>query len=150
MVALVAARHAGDTGAALVVRAELPGVEIRRWISASRSRAPIKGERNDAPPEGYSAHRKNARPSVFSRTFALPAKVEIVAFSVSHARSVTVDLAQCQKSSRAKSRESQLSEEEYKEASFPKSNSADVEQPATTTRRACLLRSTSSRMPKAF
>jgi HSP20 family protein len=67
-----------DTGAALVVRAELPGVEDKALeLSAEETTLTIKGERNDTPPEGYSVHRKERGAFRFSRSFALPAKVDV-------------------------------------------------------------------------
>jgi HSP20 family protein len=67
-----------DTGAAFVVRAELPGVEDKALeLSAEQGSLTIKGERKDTPPEGYSAHRKERTAFRFSRSFALPAKVDV-------------------------------------------------------------------------
>jgi HSP20 family protein len=67
-----------DTGAALVVRADLPGVEDKALeLSVEQALLTIKGERKDTPPEGYSAHRKERAAFTFSRAFALPAKVEV-------------------------------------------------------------------------
>jgi len=66
-----------DTGTALVLRAELPGVEDKDLdLSVEESTLTIKGERKDAPPAGYSVHRKERQPFQFSRSFTLPAKVE--------------------------------------------------------------------------
>jgi HSP20 family protein len=67
-----------DTGQALVVRAELPGVEDKELeLSVEEATLTLKGERKDTPPEGYSAHRKERAAFRFSRSFALPAKVEV-------------------------------------------------------------------------
>jgi HSP20 family protein len=67
-----------DTGQALVVRADLPGVEDKALeLSVEESTLTIKGERNDAAPEGYGVHRKERGAFRFSRSFALPAKVEV-------------------------------------------------------------------------
>ena len=67
-----------DTGAALVVRAELPGVEDKALdLSVEESTLTIKGERKDAAPEGYSVHRKERGEYRFARSFSLPAKVEV-------------------------------------------------------------------------
>lgn len=67
-----------DTGAALIVRAELPGVEDSALeLSAEEATLTIKGERKDTPPEGYSVHRKERGAFRFSRSFALPAKVDV-------------------------------------------------------------------------
>lgn len=66
-----------DTGTALVVRAELPGVEDKALdLSVEEATLTIKGERTDTPPEGYSVHRKERAAFQFSRSFALPAKVD--------------------------------------------------------------------------
>ena len=37
----------------------------------------IKGERQDSAPEGYSVHRKERGAFRFTRSFALPAKVDV-------------------------------------------------------------------------
>ena len=67
-----------DTGAALVVRADLPGVEDKALeLSVEESTLSIKGERQDSAPEGYSAHRKERAAFRFTRSFALPAKVDV-------------------------------------------------------------------------
>ena len=67
-----------DTGAALVFRAEVPGVEDKALeLSVEQAALTIKGERKDTPPEGYSTHRKERAAFRFSRSFALPAKVEV-------------------------------------------------------------------------
>lgn len=67
-----------DTGAALVVRAELPGVEDKALdLTVEDASLTIKGERTDTPPEGYAVHRKERAAFRFSRSFALPAKVDV-------------------------------------------------------------------------
>jgi HSP20 family protein len=66
-----------DTGAALVFRAEVPGLadkDIELTVDENTLR--LKGERTDKVPEGYSVHRKERSAYRFSRSFALPAKVD--------------------------------------------------------------------------
>lgn len=67
-----------DTGPALVVRAEVPGVEDKALeLSVEEATLTIKGERKDTPPDGYSVHRKERGEFRFARSFSLPAKVEV-------------------------------------------------------------------------
>jgi HSP20 family protein len=67
-----------DSGNALVVRAEVPGVEDKALeLSVEESTLTIKGERKDSPPEGYSVHRKERGEFRFARSFSLPAKIEV-------------------------------------------------------------------------
>jgi HSP20 family protein len=67
-----------DTGAALIVRADLPGVEDKALeLSVEEGTLSIKGERQDSAPEGYSVHRKERGAFRFTRSFALPAKVDV-------------------------------------------------------------------------
>lgn len=66
-----------DTGAALVVRADLPGVDDKALeLTVEEGTLTIKGERQDSPPEGYSVHRKERGAFRFTRSFSLPAKVD--------------------------------------------------------------------------
>lgn len=66
-----------DDGAALVVRADVPGLDPKKLeLSVDGSTLTIKGEREDRVPEGYSVHRKERAAYQFARSFSLPAKVD--------------------------------------------------------------------------
>jgi HSP20 family protein len=66
-----------DTGAALVVRAEVPGLSLDKLeLTADENTLTVKGERDDRVPEGYSVHRKERAAYRFARTFSLPSKVD--------------------------------------------------------------------------
>lgn len=66
-----------DTGAALVVRAEIPGVPAEKLeLNVDESTLSVKGEREDNVPEGYSVHRKERAAFRFARSFALPTKID--------------------------------------------------------------------------
>jgi HSP20 family protein len=67
-----------DTGAALVVRAEMPGyTEKDISISLEQSSLTLSGERKLSVPKGYSVHRQErGDASSFSRMFTLPCRVD--------------------------------------------------------------------------
>jgi HSP20 family protein len=66
-----------DTGAALVVRAQVPEFEEKDLlITIEENSLAIKGERRDGVPAGYAVHRKEREASTFSRAFSLPCKVD--------------------------------------------------------------------------
>ncbi|MDJ0763584.1 MAG: Hsp20/alpha crystallin family protein [Myxococcota bacterium] len=66
-----------DTGSALMVKAEVPGVEEKDLqISLEEGSLTIRGERKDEAPEGYAVHRKERGAFTFSRAFTLPCKVD--------------------------------------------------------------------------
>jgi HSP20 family protein len=66
-----------DTGAELVVEAELPGVaEKDLQLTVTADTLTLAGERKVAIPEGYSVHRRERPGYSFSRSFALPVKVD--------------------------------------------------------------------------
>jgi HSP20 family protein len=66
-----------DTGSALVLKAEVPGVDEKDLnISVDQGTLTIRGERKDEVPEGYAVHRKEHGAFKFSRAFTLPCKVE--------------------------------------------------------------------------
>lgn len=66
-----------DTGSALVVQAEVPGVDQNDLnISVDQGTLTIRGERKDQVPEGYAVHRKERGAFQFSRAFTLPCKVD--------------------------------------------------------------------------
>jgi HSP20 family protein len=69
--------HVFDTGSALVVKADLPGMsEKDLQVSLNQDVLTLSGERKQDALEGYTVHRKE-RPSVrFSRSFTLPSKVD--------------------------------------------------------------------------
>jgi len=65
-----------DTGEALVVTAEVPGLSEKDVdITITGDTVAIRGERRADAPEGYSVHRKERSDYKFSRSFLLPVKV---------------------------------------------------------------------------
>jgi HSP20 family protein len=66
-----------DAGSSLVLTAEVPGLgEKDINLTLNQEMLTISGERKVEPPKGYSAHRQE-RPAVqFSRSFALPCRVD--------------------------------------------------------------------------
>lgn len=70
--------HLFDTGQTLVVKADLPGMtEKDLQISLNRDVLTLSGERRSDAPQGYTVHRQERAPLRFSRSFTLPAKVEV-------------------------------------------------------------------------
>jgi HSP20 family protein len=66
-----------DTGSAFVLRADLPGVKEKDLsLSLERDVLTVSGERRSDAPEGYAAYRQERAPFRFSRSFALPVKVD--------------------------------------------------------------------------
>lgn len=66
-----------DTGDALVLRAEVPGLAREDLqISGSQECLTLSGERKVPAPEGYSVHRQERAPIRFSRTVNFPVKVD--------------------------------------------------------------------------
>ncbi|MBI3203555.1 MAG: Hsp20/alpha crystallin family protein [Polyangiaceae bacterium] len=66
-----------DTGNALVLQADLPGVrEADLDISLEKDVLTLAGQRKSDVPEGYAAYRQERAPFRFSRSFALPVKVD--------------------------------------------------------------------------
>lgn len=66
-----------DAGQALRLEVALPGVtekDVR--LTLERDVLTVRAERKDGAPEGYSVHRRERAPFRFSRSFALPAKVD--------------------------------------------------------------------------
>jgi HSP20 family protein len=66
-----------DTGAALVVTAELPGLadkDVR--LTINQDVVTIAGARKVNTPEGYSVHRQERAALEFSRSFTLPTKID--------------------------------------------------------------------------
>lgn len=66
-----------DSGAELVLRAEIPGVsENDLDIQINQDVLTIAGARAAEVPDGYSAHRRERGAMRFSRSFTLPFKVD--------------------------------------------------------------------------
>ncbi len=67
-----------DMGKELVLVAEVPGLSEKDFnVSVNQDVLTVSGERKTTIPEGYQTHR-HERPSVkFSRSFALPCKVDL-------------------------------------------------------------------------
>lgn len=69
--------HLFDTGKALVVKADLPGLSEKDvQISLNQDVLTLSGERRAEAPEGYTVHRKERGSARFSRSFTLPSKVD--------------------------------------------------------------------------
>lgn len=66
-----------DTGNAFVLQADVPGVgESDLNISLERDVLTLSGQRRSDAPEGYTPYRQERQPFRFSRSFALPSKVD--------------------------------------------------------------------------
>ncbi|HEY8378218.1 MAG TPA: Hsp20/alpha crystallin family protein [Nannocystis sp.] len=66
-----------DTGEALVLCAEVPGLaDSELQLSATYDSLTITGERKAAPPKSYTVHRRERGDLRFSRTFALPSRID--------------------------------------------------------------------------
>jgi HSP20 family protein len=66
-----------DTGASLVLEADLPGLaEKDVQLSIHQEVLTMSGERKQDAPQGAYVHRQERRPVRFSRSFALPCKVD--------------------------------------------------------------------------
>jgi HSP20 family molecular chaperone IbpA len=66
-----------DTGTALVLTADVPGLaEKDLKLTVHQDVLTLSGERKSDAPEGYSTHRRERAPASFSRSFALPSKVD--------------------------------------------------------------------------
>ena len=65
-----------DAGSNLVLKADVPGLSEKDiQVTLNESGVSIAGERKVSAPEGYSAHRQERASFSFSRTLALPCKV---------------------------------------------------------------------------
>jgi HSP20 family protein len=65
-----------DTGPQLVLTAELPGLSERDVkLTLDQEVLTIAGERKNDVPEGYSVHRRERADVSFTRSFALPCRV---------------------------------------------------------------------------
>lgn len=66
-----------DTGNAFVLQADVPGVREKDLnLSLQQDVLTVSGERKVDAPEGYAKYRSERAPYRFSRSFALPAKVD--------------------------------------------------------------------------
>lgn len=66
-----------DAGEALVVRAELPGFDSDDLdLQVERGTLTLRGRRDEAAPEGFTAHRRERGAMEFARAFTLPAAVD--------------------------------------------------------------------------
>lgn len=66
-----------DEGGALMFRAEVPGLSEKDvTVSLNQDVLTVSGERRAQVPEGYQVHRKDRGTLRFSRSFALPLKVD--------------------------------------------------------------------------
>jgi HSP20 family protein len=67
-----------DTGSALVLRAEVPGLSDKDiQLSVNQDVLSLSGERKTPAPEGYTTHRQERPAARFSRNVALPARVDL-------------------------------------------------------------------------
>jgi HSP20 family protein len=67
-----------DTGAALVLEAEVPGLtEKDVQLTLTQDTLTLAGERKVEVPEGYAVQRRERGAQKFSRSFALPTKVDV-------------------------------------------------------------------------
>jgi len=65
-----------DEGSNLVLKADVPGLSEKDvHVTLNESGLSISGERKVSAPEGYSAHRQERTSCGFSRSLALPCKV---------------------------------------------------------------------------
>jgi HSP20 family protein len=69
--------HLFDSGQALVVKADLPGMaQSELQISITQDVLSLSGERKADTPQGYTIHRQERLPLRFSRSFTLPTKID--------------------------------------------------------------------------
>ena len=67
-----------DHGNALMLMAEVPGLaEKDIKLTVNQDVLTLEGERTSEPPQGYTAHRQERARTRFSRSFALPTKVDV-------------------------------------------------------------------------
>lgn len=66
-----------DTGSAFILEADLPGFSQQDLeVSLLQDVVTISGKREVRPPEGYAVRRQERSPIEFSRSYALPSKVD--------------------------------------------------------------------------
>jgi HSP20 family protein len=67
-----------DAGGEILLVAEVPGLGQKDvLISATQDVLTLSGERKADAPEGYSVHRKERAGVKFSRSFALPCRIDV-------------------------------------------------------------------------
>jgi len=67
-----------DTKDAFVLVAEVPGLaDSELQLSATQDSLTISGERKAAAPKGYAVHRRERGDLRFSRSFAVPARIDV-------------------------------------------------------------------------
>jgi HSP20 family protein len=66
-----------DTGEALRLRAELPGLSEKDVeINVTANVVSVKAERKTEAPEGYTAHRRERASFSFARSYELPTRID--------------------------------------------------------------------------
>jgi HSP20 family protein len=66
-----------DAGEWLEIKADVPGFRIEDLhVSFEQGSLIVRGQRNEAVPEGYSVHRKERSTAHFARAFTLPARID--------------------------------------------------------------------------
>lgn len=66
-----------DTGEAFIITAEVPGLSEKALeVTATQDVVTVAGERPNDAPEGYSVHRSERVPVRFSRSYALPVRID--------------------------------------------------------------------------
>lgn len=67
-----------DTKEAFVLTAEVPGLADKDLnLTATHDSLTISGERKNGAPEGYAVHRRERGDFRFSRSFQLPARIDV-------------------------------------------------------------------------
>ena len=67
-----------ESDQAYVVEAEVPGLKVEELdVMATAESLTIRGERKESAPEGYSVHRREWSALRFSRSIALPARIDV-------------------------------------------------------------------------
>lgn len=67
-----------DTKDAFVLVAEVPGLtDAELQLSATQESLTVTGERKATAPKGYAVHRRERGDLRFSRSFALPARIDV-------------------------------------------------------------------------
>lgn len=66
-----------DSGAAFVVRAEIPGLAQKDLdLQVTATTVTLRGERKAEAPQGYTAHRSERSGFRFARSFEVPSKID--------------------------------------------------------------------------
>jgi HSP20 family protein len=67
-----------DSGDELILRADVPGLtEKDISIEATQDTLTLRGEKKVQVPDGYTVHRQERRPLRFTRTIALPSRIDL-------------------------------------------------------------------------